>query len=483
MATTKKPAAAPTAPKKKAAPAKKVVISVPKTTKTTDTSEASNVKTKATRLAELANNSVSLARLVAGNTGTSAGLLLELSRHPDESVRKRVVGNPSAPAKAVMSAGSQFPEQLLENPSFDLYILEEPELLEGIGAAALRSLLKREFCPASFFSYAARQDDEATQLAVLTNSKAPILVVQSLLTSKYARVTAAASSHVALQSAATPGPDGWLEEFTENLLVEEQNRDKISDAHQSLAYLLLTQSGEISSLTEAERWVVRTAWTQADRKKNYPINASNSSCPVHLLELLAKDEDSDVRRAVAANPSCPEKLRISLLELLAKDEDSDVRLGVVANPSCPEKLRTTLLELLAKDEDNGDGREDTEVRDSVAKNINTPGQILGYLLTEPKKVEYSDVVKIKSVLQSPEKLLELRADYLKKLCAGLNPSFSRVYGLLLSDCPPAVLTKCAKSSLWLERCAVAQNPMTPAKILQVLAKDSNAVVAAAAQRA
>ena len=98
-------------------------------------------------------------------------------------------------------------------------------------------------------------------------------------------------------------------------------------------------------------------------------------------------------------------------------------------------------------------------------------------------MEYSDVVKIKSVLQSPEKLLELRADYLKKLCAGLNPSFSRVYGLLLSDCPPAVLTKCAKSSLWLERCAVAQNPMTPAKILHVLAKDSNAVVAAAAQRA
>ena len=225
--------------------------------------------------------------------------------------------------------------------------------------------------------------------------------------------------------------------------------------------------------------------------------AYNPSCPIHLLELLAKDEDSRVRNSVALNPSCPEKLRISLLEHLAKDENSYVRLSVAENPSCPVHL----LELLAKDEDRWIRHrvaenpscpvhllellakdEDRWNRKSIAEYVHTPVRILEYLYTEPKVNDY-DEKKIKSVLQSPEQLSKLRADYLKKLCAGLNPSFSRVYGLLLSDCSPAVLTKCAKSTLWLERCAVAQNPLTSTKLLQVLAKDSNALVAAAAQRA
>jgi hypothetical protein len=53
---------------------------------------------------------------------------------------------------------------------------------------------------------------------------------------------------------------------------------------------------------------------------------------------------------------------------------------------------------------------------------------------------------------------------------------------MLPDCPTSVLTKCAKSALWLERCAVAQNLATPVKLLQILEKDSNAAVSAAAKR-
>ncbi len=43
-----------------------------------------------------------------------------------------------------MAVGSQFPEELLANPSFTLYLLEEPDLLTGIGGSALRALLERE---------------------------------------------------------------------------------------------------------------------------------------------------------------------------------------------------------------------------------------------------------------------------------------------------------------------------------------------------
>ena len=263
-------------------------------------------------------------------------------------------------------------------------------------------------------------------------------------------------------------------------------------AHQALAYLIWDQQRLGQSTTKEEIRLV----DGAERTHSSTISA-NPNCSIHLLELLAKDKDYDVRRSVAENPSC----LVTLLELLAKDEDSRVRNSVALNPSCPEKLRISLLEHLAKDEDRWIRHrvaenpscpvhllellakdEDRWNRKSIAEYVHTPVRILEYLYTEPKVNDY-DEKKIKSVLQSPEQLSKLRADYLKKLCAGLNPSFSRVYGLLLSDCSPAVLTKCAKSTLWLERCAVAQNPLTSTKLLQVLAKDSNALVAAAAQRA
>ena len=74
-----------------------------------------------------------------------------------------------------------------------------------------------------------------------------------------------------------------------------------------------------------------------------------------------------------------------------------------------------------------------------------------------------------------------REELLKQLTAGLKPSYARAFGLLLGDCPVPVLTKCAKSSLWLERCGVAQHASTPAKIVTGLVDDPHPVVSAAAR--
>ena len=252
--------------------------------KNPDVVSANSTDTGSKQLKELAKKSVELARLVAANTTSPEELLLELSGHSDEAVRRRIASNPSSPAKAAMAVGSQFPEELLNNPSFDLYILAEPNLLQGIGASALRALLKRDICPESFFTYAASQDDEATQLAVLTNAKAPKSLVQSLLDSPYSRVQEAAKNHVALTN-----PDAetsnWQEEFTAGLLEEEKNRDKVPEAHKSLAYLLLSQVDELSQLTESELWVVRTAWTKEERKSSFwmaKFSFDNENCPVSL---------------------------------------------------------------------------------------------------------------------------------------------------------------------------------------------------------
>ena len=468
--------------------------------------EAANPATSKARLKKLAGTSVELARLVAKNPSTAADYLEELSGSSDKSVRSNIAGNPSSPVAAVMAVGSQFPEQMLLNPSFDLYLLSEPRLLEGIGVSALRALLKRDFCPVSFFSYAARQDDEATQLAVLVNPNVPRAVVEKLCASKYPRVTEAASSHRVFSSDAKPSQHKWQTAFETGLINELANVETVSAVHKSLAFLLLSDEPALQQLSEAELWVIRTAWSsreRADHVRSQDVRAeiaSNPSTPlplkISLLEALAKDEDSDVRSNVAKNPSTPLPLKISLLEALAKDKEQNVRSNVARNPSTP----VSLLKALAKDKDEYVRRavashpstpvsllealakdKDEYVRRDVASNPFTPGSVLEALALEPALTDNAHRSNVESALGKASTSLELRTELMKKVCAGLKPSYARTLVLMLPDCPASALTKCGKSSLWLERCAVAQNTATPHKLAAELKKDKHSAVSAAAQ--
>ena len=412
--------------------------------------EAANPATSKARLKKLAGTSVELARLVAKNPSTAADYLEELSGSSDKSVRSNIAGNPSSPVAAVMAVGSQFPEQMLLNPSFDLYLLSEPRLLEGIGVSALRALLKRDFCPVSFFSYAARQDDEATQLAVLVNPNVPRAVVEKLCASKYPRVTEAASSHRVFSSDAKPSQHKWQTAFETGLINELANVETVSAVHKSLAFLLLSDEPALQQLSEAELWVIRTAWSSRERADHV--------------------RSQDVRAEIASNTSTPLPLKISVLEALAKDKDEDVRRNVASHPSTP----VSLLEALAKDKDE-------YVRRDVASNPFTPGSVLEALALEPALTDNAHRSNVESALGKASTSLELRTELMKKVCAGLKPSYARTLVLTLPDCPASALTKCGKSSLWLERCAVAQNTATPQKLAGELKKDKHSAVSAAAQ--
>ena len=89
--------------------------------------------------------------------------------------------------------------------------------------------------------------------------------------------------------------------------------------------------------------------------------AKNSSTPVDILMRLADDEDRNVREEVAINPNTP----VELLRKLAMDEDEHVRWGVIRNPNTP----TEVLRKLAEDDD-------CIVRITVARNSRTPADIL-----------------------------------------------------------------------------------------------------------
>lgn len=70
------------------------------------------------------------------------------------------------------------------------------------------------------------------------------------------------------------------------------------------------------------------AGTETDRRL---LAANSPLCPSEMLEQLAADPDSIIRRSVAKNPSCP----LEALTQLARDKDTFVRVRVAQNPSCP----------------------------------------------------------------------------------------------------------------------------------------------------
>ena len=82
--------------------------------------------------------------------------------------------------KSRRGVGSEFPNDLLDNPAFDLYLIEEPDLLDGIGETTLRALLKRDRCPTGFFAFAMRKQDASIAMAVLTNSSVPQEIVREI---------------------------------------------------------------------------------------------------------------------------------------------------------------------------------------------------------------------------------------------------------------------------------------------------------------
>ena len=107
--------------------------------------------------------------------------------------------------------------------------------------------------------------------------------------------------------------------------------------------------------------------------------------------------------------------------------------------------------------------------------------MLEALALEPDITENSHRINVESALGKASTILELRTKLIKKVCAGLKPSYERTSVLTLPDCPASALKKCGKSELWLERCAVSQNIATPQKLAGELKKDKHPAVSAAAK--
>ena len=389
--------------------------------------EASSETTSAKRLKELAQDA-KLASVVAKNPAAPPDLLAELADSDPKALRKNTMGNPATPYETLMKFASQYPEQLLDNPVFDLLFLENPNLLNDIPESALRSMLRREVCPESFLRWASKSEDEEVLLAVAMNADTPQEELEALADHTNKTVSEAVGLHVNLAGELT---ESWEDVFQKSVKMEEQS-EKMEDRH-----ALLYGTGLMPE------WLVF--------QRVLPLK---------------------VRKKVASNPDTPVELRLELLQQLAKDEKWAVRREVARNPNTPGEL----LQQLAKDESS-------DVRGDVARNPNTPLEAYFYLRLDKNQSVRDSAIGSLSGLQPEQQscLKELATPFLLQECTkGSPPSLPRLIAMLHPEYPVPALARHFRSSDWRERCAIAQNPSTPPNTLAILAREGNRVVRAAA---
>ena len=147
----------------------------------------------------------------------------------------------------------------------------------------------------------------------------------------------------------------------------------------------------------------------------------NNNASPEIIEELAEDEDSYVRKEVAKNPNTP----VEILRKLAGDKGANVKYSVAKNPKTP----VDILRKLAEDKD-------WRARAGVPRNPNTPVDILIKLAEDV----YSGV----------------------RYEVAMNP-----------NTPAEVLRKLAEDEDDSTRYNVARNPNTPVEALRKLAMDED----------
>ncbi|BAY89344.1 hypothetical protein [Tolypothrix sp. LEGE 11397] len=196
--------------------------------------------------------------------------------------------------------------------------------------------------------------------------------------------------------------------------------------------------------------------------------AISEQTPIETLIELAKHKSVLIREAVAQNSRLVAaysdfvKAR-NCLKRLAQDKNQSVRLAVANNINTP----IPILEILAKNYQY------------------TPGIYTRYQRHHNRKEHKIFVVAVKKLIQiAPEIASKYLVQYIEPNCRTIDSIPFRLAILQNFPVPSEYFLQRLKTLYlftWYERYLIAQNPQTSTEIVQILVKDSNRVVRAAAK--
>ncbi|GAB4297792.1 MAG: DUF2336 domain-containing protein [Oscillatoriaceae cyanobacterium] len=482
-----------------------------------DIAAASAENTPPEQLQQLANHSPELAQLVAQNPAAPSELLAKLASSKDPTTRARVAANPNTPTEILLKLGAEFPQQLLENPMWDLILLENPRLAETIPIASLISIVKlqSEKIPISFLEtvllkvneykypdvltavalnprtppHIFRQlgEDqnypsiEKAILSLMAQDSPPIWLINKLLKSTNQDLADAAKLHII---SAGEMSNGWHQQAQTlidtyfNLFISQQQSKtgKIVKRYDrnycgllDLGLWLDFPDFIIKRLAEQGSWEIQLAIAQnpftpasiladiataADEIIRSSL-ASNYKLPPNLLDNLAQDESDLVRQAVASNPKTP----ANLLAQLGAELDINIRCAVAANPNTP----LPVIESLAKSDNQ-------RLALPLLSNPNTPPIIQFQLVANMSNLK--DLWAV-NPYTSPD-FLATKAD------DNYHNERVRQKLALHPNTPQSILWRLATDKDEQVRRNLVDNPRIPLDILKSLLRDHSSTVSLAA---
>jgi hypothetical protein len=288
----------------------------------------------------------------AQNPMTSTARLVELSNDENLEVKRNVTLNPNTPLEALIRLGQLFFKEFAQNPSLQLFLLEDPNFLQKLPWRLLNDL---------------------------TNiSQLPEFLMEAFVSSPYEKIQEKMASHPKL-------PKEYIEHF---LLHENRNIRKRATLNPNTPIGLLqslVELGSNESLTDFEdqfptsnEALIREFSTKGFWAKM--LVARNPNTPVDVLDALFLDANYQVRAQVAANPNTnSETLQRALL-----DPEEFVISSALMNQNLPPSSLEVLLE-----------REMPQIWSVLAARQDTPASVLQRLIQE-KNSPYR-----RSVLEHP----------------------------------------------------------------------------------
>lgn len=177
--------------------------------------------------------------------------------------------------------------------------------------------------------------------------------------------------------------------------------------------------------------------------------AGNPSLPPDLMEQLAQHHVASVRHAVATNASASPAVLVDL----AGDPEQEVRWGVAENPSTPVEVLRTLASR----------RRDVGLQARVARNPSAPPDLLRKLASRSRPQVREGVAANPSAPHDLRRALANTDEALVLHALAVNEAS-----------PPDVLDDLRRRSTGIAR-RVAENPSSPAKLLDRMADDAGMV--------